>query len=405
MGLAHVDEHEIGSAVAQGLQLFDRDLGNAGSRSGGLRQNAAEGFVVDEPGYRRVRTTNDAVRILLELQLPKPYSQSVDQEKPADERIAAAKNQLDRLGGLNDAEKTRKDSQNAPFGARGNETRGRRLGVETAIAGTFCRPEDGRLPFESEDRGIDVGLTREDAGVVDQISRGKVVGAVRDDVEVAENLERVLRRQSLLEREDVRVRIQVAQARRRGRELGPAHVACAEENLTLQIRIVHDVEIDQADRADAGRGEIQSHRRAQPARSDREDASGFELLLALEPDLRHDQVARVAADLVVGQSGYVPRRRGDGSSGDRGNDRERIGLPDRRRFLLKVADVFVVLVDVDEAAQPPRVVEEMLLQTLVAVDEGVQRRAHGRRRELDARRAPGVWPERRRKMNLHASPP
>src|SRR5262249_38994970 len=82
-----------------------------------------------------------------------------------------------------------------------------------------------------------------------------------------------------------------------------------------------------------------------------------------------------------------------------------IGLPDRRRFLLKVADVFVVLVDVDEAAQPPRVVEEMLLQTLVAVDEGVQRRAHGRRRELDARRAPGVWPERRRKMNLHASPP
>ena len=54
-------------------------------------------------------------------------------------------------------------------------------------------------------------------------------------------------------------------------------------------------------RADAGGGEIHRGRRAEPARADAQHLRGFQLALTLDADLRHDQVAAVALDLVAGQ--------------------------------------------------------------------------------------------------------
>ncbi len=79
------------------------------------------------------------------------------------------------------------------------------------------------------------------------------------------------------------------------------------DDLALQIRFVDDVEVDEAERADAGGGEVEGEGGAEAAGADAEDARGLELLLAFHADLGQDEVARVACDLFVGQLGKFGR--------------------------------------------------------------------------------------------------
>ena len=72
-----------------------------------------------------------------------------------------------------------------------------------------------------------------------------------------------------------------------------ADVAGRKNDLPLQIRQRHMIVIDDANRADAGGGEIMQYRRAKPAGADDQHARGFELLLAGAADLAQHDVARV----------------------------------------------------------------------------------------------------------------
>ena len=73
------------------------------------------------------------------------------------------------------------------------------------------------------------------------------------------------------------------------------------DHLALQVREVDDVVVDDAERADAGRGEIQRGRRAEPAGAEQQDLRVEQLLLALDADLRDEHVARVAVALLCGE--------------------------------------------------------------------------------------------------------
>ena len=57
---------------------------------------------------------------------------------------------------------------------------------------------------------------------------------------------------------------------------------------------VDDVEIDNADAADARRGQIQAQRRAESARADQQHFRLLQLQLAFHAHFRHDQMAAVA---------------------------------------------------------------------------------------------------------------
>ena len=70
------------------------------------------------------------------------------------------------------------------------------------------------------------------------------------------------------------------------------------EHLALEVRGVDDVHVDDPDRADAGRGEVEGRRRAQPARAEQEDLRVEQPELALLADLGQQQVALVAVALV-----------------------------------------------------------------------------------------------------------
>ena len=81
------------------------------------------------------------------------------------------------------------------------------------------------------------------------------------------------------------------------------------QHLPLQVAEIHDVEIDDADAADAGRRQIHRGRRAEAARADAQHAARLQLALPVHADLRHDQVPAVALDLVgVETSAELGRR-------------------------------------------------------------------------------------------------
>src|SRR5207302_500053 len=84
-------------------------------------------------------------------------------------------------------------------------------------------------------------------------------------------------------------------------ELLAAYVGGRVNDLALQVGIVHHVEVDNAECANTGGGQIKGERRAQASRADAEHAGRFQLQLTFHANLGHDEVARVAENLVVTQ--------------------------------------------------------------------------------------------------------
>ena len=82
------------------------------------------------------------------------------------------------------------------------------------------------------------------------------------------------------------------------------------DHLPLQIRQRDSVVVDDAERADAGGGQIEQDRRAEPAGADHQHARAFQRRLAGAADLAQHDVAGVAFEFFGGQhrgrSGFGP---------------------------------------------------------------------------------------------------
>ena len=72
------------------------------------------------------------------------------------------------------------------------------------------------------------------------------------------------------------------------------------DHLALQVGGVDDVVVDEADRADSGRGQVERGRRPKPAGAEQQDLGVEQLQLAVDPDLGEQRVARVAVALLRG---------------------------------------------------------------------------------------------------------
>jgi hypothetical protein len=199
-------------------------------------------------------------------------------------------------------------------------------------------PEDRDLAVEAVDRAPHVRLVQQHAGVVDQVARGEVVGAVDDQVVLAEDLQHVVAVQPRLVQADVDQRVDLADGVARALGLGPADVGDAVDDLALQVRLVDDVELDDAERADTGGGQVHEHRRAEAARTDGEHLGVLQSLLPVHPDVRDDQVAAVPADLVDREIGSGLHQGWQGHGGSSCGSPQRPGAarssaqqPDTRR--------------------------------------------------------------------------
>ena len=156
-------------------------------------------------------------------------------------------------------------------------------------------------PFPAEDGRVHVGLTREHTGVVHEVTGGEVVGAVGNDVVVLEQLERVLAVEHGLVLFDLHVGVERVDALLRRVELRLSHVFGAMHDLALEVRLVDDVEVHDAETAYPRRRQVHAQRRAEPASTDTQHAGRLELLLPLHPDRREDEMAAVALDLFFGE--------------------------------------------------------------------------------------------------------
>src|SRR5262249_19524457 len=91
---------------------------------------------------------------------------------------------------------------------------------------------------------------------------------------------------------------------------------------------------------------------------------------------------------------------------DRGEDREDVAVGELGVEPLEVADVVVVLVDVDELVQAALVVEEVLAQAGILLDEGTEDVADGRAVDTDRRLAVGLGSQNSGELHLdrHGAP-
>ena len=105
--------------------------------------------------------------------------------------------------------------------------------------------------------------------------------------------------------DDLRVLIQAIEHLLGGVDLELADGGLRVDDLALQVGLVDDVEVDETDGPDAGGGEIEGERCSEAAGSNAENLCGFELLLAFHADLREDEVARVARDLLIREFGEI----------------------------------------------------------------------------------------------------
>ena len=99
------------------------------------------------------------------------------------------------------------------------------------------------------------------------------------------------------------------------------------DDLSLQVRLVDDVRVDDAELADAGGGEVERRGRAEAPRADQEHPRFEQLELSFLADLGNQQVARVAAPLLRLEAVVD-------------DDREAVSLPAREARLVR-ADVLV----------------------------------------------------------------
>src|SRR6266704_1606362 len=222
-------------------------------------------------------------------------------EQPPDQRVADAGDELDRLVGLDRADRGAEHAEHAALGAGGNHARRGRLGVQAAVAGTVLGPEDAGLPVEAVDRAPHVRLALEHAAVVDQIAGGEVVGAVHDQVVVADDPAGVLGGETGLVEGDLDVGVDLADLVAGALQLGAADVRGAVDDLPLQVGGVNVVEVDDADVADAGGGQVHGVGRAEAAGPDQQHAGVLQPLLPIHRHVGDDQVPRVAEDLIPRQ--------------------------------------------------------------------------------------------------------
>ncbi len=125
--------------------------------------------------------------------------------------------------------------------------------------------------------------------------------------------------------------LRVDPGERRARRFGllHAHRLHAVHDLALEVGEIHVVAVADRQAADAGGSEIQRHRRAEPARADDEGVRGEQLLLPLDADLRQQDVAAVAQELVVVHARSVRRQRSRCEASVKQNARLAPGVPGR----------------------------------------------------------------------------
>ena len=135
-------------------------------------------------------------------------------------------------------------AEDAALGAGRHHAWRRRLRVEAPVARAVFGPEDAGLAVKTEDRTPHVRLAEQHASIIDQVTGREIVCAVHDQVVVGEDLHDVVHAELLFVHHNVHIRVDLVDTVPGRLSLRPAYVGLAVDDLPLQVRLVHYVEID-----------------------------------------------------------------------------------------------------------------------------------------------------------------
>src|SRR5215467_2032917 len=244
-------------------------------------------------------------RIPSVLQRLEAHGAGVEHEQPPDEPLAEADDFPDHFERHERAEHAGERAEDAGLRAGRDRAGRRRLGKKAAVGRvggsvgfTLVGAQRGERDVENAHGGGDERLFGEEAGIRDEIARGEVVGTVGNDVIAGDERERVCRGKPCRVRLYRDVRVEAADRGRRALHFGLADLGRAVDHLALQVRQRDRVVVDDAERPDPGRRQIEQRRRPQPAGADDQHARALERLLPRPADLAQDDVAGIAFELL-----------------------------------------------------------------------------------------------------------
>jgi hypothetical protein len=119
------------------------------------------------------------------------------------------------------------------------------------------RQVDAGLAFEAEDRSVDDGDVQLEGCVVDEVAGREVVGPVDDHVVAGEDVHHVVGAEAHVVGHHVDVGVEGGEGLLGRVDLALAHPVLVVEDLALQVGLVDHVHVDDAERADAGGGQVQ----------------------------------------------------------------------------------------------------------------------------------------------------
>ena len=163
-----------------------------------------------------------------------------------------------------------------------------------------------------------------DRCVVQQVAGLEGVGAVEDDVVAVDEPSDVVGQEHLVVGHDLDVGVERLDRLAGGVDLLRAEALGRMDDLALQVARLDDVEVDDAERPNAGRGEVQGARAAEAAGADEQHLRLEQLHLPGGADLRDQEVPAVARLLGRGegrrrldrQAVCLPREDAAGHVGD-----------------------------------------------------------------------------------------
>ena len=164
------------------------------------------------------------------------------------------------------------------------------------------------LAFEAEHAGRNECLLCEEAGVVYEKPRRKVVRSVQHDVELGQERKNIVGVDVLMVRLDRDLRVDRRQSL--AARLHFRHADCGRgvQDLPLQVREIDDIAIDQTDGADSGGSEIESGRRAEPPGTDEQDLRLVQLYLALATYVAENNLTAISLNLLFSEFHFLFRK-------------------------------------------------------------------------------------------------
>ena len=287
VGLTHVDDHERVGSLGAGCEPGDelhRGEHRPGRRRGGRRR-------------RRVRVDGGDAGAD-QGNLREAAGERVDHQDAPDQRGADPGDQLDRLGGHQRAHLAAQRAEHARFGTVGHLTLGGRrreqvAQVHTGHAAVGGRggPEHRQLRIETQHGCPHQRQAQRRTGVVDEEPGGEVVRAVDDDVVAADDRGGVAGVEPFGVLHDHGLRRDLGDRLGGADHLGPSDIRLAVHDLALQVAGFDVVAVDDADRADPGRGQVDQGRGTQPAGAEHEHPCVGEAALAELVQLRQTALA------------------------------------------------------------------------------------------------------------------